>query len=316
MTTVQRVRAEEDLRAKRLVELRAKRDEIVAAHGPWIGYNIDLAPGLSTMAQGLVGMAEARVKRIVQLVVDLSNRPLSQLRILDLGAHEAGFAIELARRGAEVVAIEARDGHVAKAEFVKEALGLDRLSIVQGNVRDVTSLVSSEFDIVLCLGLLYHLDGQGACALMHDLRRLTKLFAVVETQISLSDRASFSHDGQTYWGRPSPEVTTRPGAAVDVANAFWLTRPSLLNLLADAGYTSVLDCANPVIPALAAFRDHVTFVAAAGDKVDYLGLPDERWPEHIPPVAAPVQGLRWALIEGIRKRRGGGMDSAFVKRQR
>src|SRR6185312_16217049 len=128
-------------------------------------------------------------------------------------------------RGAEVVAIEARDSHVAKAEFVKAALGLDRLTIVQGNVRDVASLASGEFDVVLCLGLLYHLDGRGACELMHDLRRITKLFAIVETQISLSDRTSFTHGGQTYWGRPSPEVTTRPGAAVDVANAFWLTRP-------------------------------------------------------------------------------------------
>lgn len=298
------------------VELRAKRDAVVAAHGPWIGYNIELGSGLSTMAPGLVGMAEDRVKRIVQLVADFSRRPLSELRVLDLGAHEAGFAIELARQGAEVVAIEARDGHVAKAEFIKDALGLDRFSVVQGNVRDVASLVSGEFDVVLCLGLLYHLDGSGACALLHDLRRMTKQFAVVETQISLSDRQSFSYGGRTYWGRPSPEVTTRPGAAVDIANAFWLTRPSLLNLLSDAGFSSVLDCANPVIPALAAFRDHVTLLAAAGERVDYLGLPDERWPEHIPPVAAPVQGLRWALVERVRRRRGGGMDSAFVKRQR
>jgi hypothetical protein len=297
-------------------ELRAKRDQVVAAHGPWIGYNIDLGSGLSTMAPGLVGMAEDRVKRIVQLIADFSARPLSKLRILDLGAHEAGFAIELARRGADVVAIEARDGHVAKAEFVKAALGLDRLSIVQGNVREVASLATGEFDVVLCLGLLYHLDSGGACALLHELRRMTRLFAIVETQISLRDRSSVSYDGRTYWGRPSPEVTTRPGAAVDVSKAFWLTRPSLLNLLADAGYTSVLDCANPVIPAMAAFRDHVTLVAAAGERIDYLGLPDERWPEHIAPVAAPVQGLRWALIERIRRRRGGGMDSAFVKSQR
>jgi len=296
--------------------LRAKRDEVVAAHGPWIAFNIELAPGLWTMVPGLVGIAEERVKRITQLIADFSQRPMSDLRILDLGAHEGGFAIELARLGAEVVAIEPREGHVAKAQFAKEALGLERLSVIQGNARDVRNLVTGDFDVVLCLGLLYHLDGSGACALIHELRPMTKLFAVVETQISLSDRTSFEYDGQTYWGRSSPEVTRRPGAAVDVTDAFWLTRSSLMNLLADAGFSSVLECANPAIPELDAYRDHVTLVAPAGQRVDYQGLADSRWPEHVAPHAAPNQSLRWALVDRWRSRRGGGMHSLFTKRQR
>jgi SAM-dependent methyltransferase len=297
-------------------ELRARHDDVVAHFGPWIGYNIDLGLGVWTMAPGLVGMAEERVKQIVQLVTDFTRQPLSELRILDLGAHEGGFAIELARRGAEVVALEPRESHLAKAKFVKEALGLERLTIVAGNARDVATLVTGEFDVVLCLGLLYHLDGPGACELVHRLRRKTKLFTILETQISLTDRETINYDGHTYRGRPSPERPAAAGAAVDITTAFWLTRASLLNLLSDAGFTSVLDCANPVIPDLAAFRDHVTLIAAPGAPVSYLGLPETRWPEHLAPVAAPTQGLRWALIERRRRRHGGGMASVFIKRQR
>jgi hypothetical protein len=69
-------------------ELRARRDAVIADFGPWIGYNIDLGSGVYTMAPGVAGMAEDRVKRIVQLVTDFAGRPVSQLRILDLGAHE------------------------------------------------------------------------------------------------------------------------------------------------------------------------------------------------------------------------------------
>jgi SAM-dependent methyltransferase len=300
----------------REAELRAQRDDVVARFGPWIGYNIDLGSGIYTMAPGLVGMAEERIQRVVQLVADFSRQPFSELRILDLGAHEGGFAVELARRGATVVALEPRDGHVAKASFVKDALGLERLTVVAGNVREVEKLAPGEFDVVLCLGLLYHLDAAGACALVHQLRRMSRLFAVVETQISLKARDRVSHQDHTYWGRPSPEETRVAGAAVDVASSFWLTRASLLNLLADAGFSSVLECANPVIPDLAAFRDHVTLLAAAGTRVEYFGLPEARWPERLPPVASPTQGLRWAAVERLRRRRGGGMSSVFVKRQR
>lgn len=296
-------------------ELRAQREAVVTAFGPWIGYNIDLGAGVYTMAPGLVGMAEERVKRVVQLVADFAPRPLPDLRILDLGAHEAGFAIELARRGAEVIAVEPRDGHVAKASFVKQALGLDRLRIVQGNARDITTLVDGRFDVVLCLGLLYHLDAEGACSLLHALRPLTESFAIIETQIALTGRTRFVHRGNAYLGLRSPETPRSPGAAIDVTSSFWLTKPSLLNLLTDAGFSSVVECLNPVIPDLAAFRDHVTFVAAAGDAVDYLGPSHARWPERLSAHAAPSQGLRWAMLDRLRSRRGGGMRSIFTKRR-
>jgi 2-polyprenyl-3-methyl-5-hydroxy-6-metoxy-1,4-benzoquinol methylase len=39
---------------------------------------------------------------VVQLVADLAHEPIERLRVLDLGAFEGLFAVELARQGATV----------------------------------------------------------------------------------------------------------------------------------------------------------------------------------------------------------------------
>ena len=59
------------------------------------------------MGDGAVGN-EARVRRAVQTVLDLTAVRVKDLRVLDLGCGEGGFALELGKHGAEVVAIERR----------------------------------------------------------------------------------------------------------------------------------------------------------------------------------------------------------------
>ncbi len=76
-----------------------RREELVERFGPWTAYNIHLGQGVYTIAPGVFGMAEQRVERVTQLVCDFAARPLEQLRVLDLGAYEGGFSVELARRG-------------------------------------------------------------------------------------------------------------------------------------------------------------------------------------------------------------------------
>jgi hypothetical protein len=41
---------------------------------------------------------------------------------------------------------------------------------------------------------------------------------------------------------------------------------------------------------------------------------EHRWPERVPPAAHPTQGLRWSVLERIRRRRGGGLNALFLKR--
>jgi SAM-dependent methyltransferase len=107
-------------------ELEAARLRIVARHGPWSGYNVRLGDGVHTMGAGLVGAGELSARRTVQVVSDLCGGSVEGLRVLDLGCLEGLYAIELALRGAQVVALDGREANVAKTAFARDALGLGR----------------------------------------------------------------------------------------------------------------------------------------------------------------------------------------------
>ncbi len=69
-------------------------------------------------------------------------------------------AVELARLGANVVGIEGREANLAKARFAKEALSLENPEFHQDDVRNLSKEKYGRFDVVLCLGILYHLNRQ------------------------------------------------------------------------------------------------------------------------------------------------------------
>src|SRR5262245_7380824 len=138
-------------------EIRRRMEELIQQDGPWTAHNIRLADGVFTKSAGLLGL-EDKVRRVMQTITDLMPGSVDGLRILDLGALEGMFSIELARRGARVVAIEGRAINAAKIRFAREVLELPNLEVVSGDVRHLRRERHGEFDIVLCLGILYHLD--------------------------------------------------------------------------------------------------------------------------------------------------------------
>jgi hypothetical protein len=291
-------------------DLERRRDELIREHGPWTNYNLHLGHGVYTIGPDGDAMAEQRVDRIVRAVRDASARPLSQLRVLDLACYEGAFGVALAQQGASVLGLEARPEHVAKARFAAEALGLERCEIEQADVRELSRDRHGEFDVVLCLGILYHLDAPDCFELAQRVADVCTGVAVVETQVGLTRPLTVTWRGREYHGKSYPEDISQPGASKDNPQSFWPTRPSLLNLMGDVGFTSVSELLTPVIPDLAAFRDHVTLLAWKGDGES----PTERWPERLPPMAHPTQGARYRVLERIARVRGGGLRSAFPRR--
>lgn len=92
-------------------------------------------------------------------------------RVLDIGAWDGWFSFEMEKRGASVVAVDAvRNDRLLQA---RELLG----SKVEYHVRDVYDLSTDDlgvFDIVLFLGVLYHLKHpmlalERVCAMSRDL---------------------------------------------------------------------------------------------------------------------------------------------------
>jgi hypothetical protein len=183
----------------------------------------------------------------------MAHGPIEQLRVLDLGALEGLFALEFARRGASVLAIEGREANIEKIRFAKEVLELDRLELRLEDVRGLQRGLHGEFDVVLCLGLLYHLDAPDVFVLTERMQEVCRHVTVIETRIHDYPMARRDYQGRSYWGvvgvePPAPtSALSREALWSSIGNprSFELTRSSLCNALADAGYSSVVECRVP-----------------------------------------------------------------------
>lgn len=99
---------------------------------------------------------------------------LASLRVLGLACLEGLYAVEFARQGARAVGIEGRDVNLEKVRFVKKALGLDNLDLHHDDVRNLSLEKYGEFDVVLCLGILYHLDAPDVFHFVESIGRVTR----------------------------------------------------------------------------------------------------------------------------------------------
>jgi len=119
--------------------------------GPWF-HNMDLR-GVRTAPDHFLGDYPAvKWRRFADaLPADLSGRT-----VLDIGCNAGFYAIEMKRRGADrVVGIDTDPEYLAQASFAAEVSGVD-IELRELSVYDVGRL-GERFDIVLFLGVFYHL---------------------------------------------------------------------------------------------------------------------------------------------------------------
>jgi len=269
--------------------LIAARQAVIDEHGPWGSHNVALPFGLFTIGPEPRG-DNYRTVKFVQLIADTLRRPFSELRILDLGCGEGLYALEFAQQGAAVVGVEGRLPSLAKAEFCKQVLQLDKLTFVQDDVRAVTRERYGRFDVVLCSGILYHLDQPAVFDFLKAVSAMCDGVCIIDARISLIAEKEVAYGGQTYWGsiyrEHSPGATPEQkqadmGASLDNDESFWITKHDLTNFLMNIGFTSVLECLAPTPWMLR--RDRVTLIATAGEPRKAYneigrGLADRRWP--------------------------------------
>ena len=300
--------AESDLSRVSPDELRERLREITDSGPPW-SRQTHLRDGVFTVGDRPFA-TDFRLRWLLQLAADLCQGRLERLRVLDLGCEEGHFAVEFARHGAEVVAVDVREQHLERARFLAEASGAaERLGTVRADVRELDPDELGEFDLVLCLGLHYHLDTPDLFALFEKLARLSRWALVLYGNFSLSDREAREHAGHTYHGaavfehaEATPEAERRRLglASPDNPRSFWLTKPSLVNLLADSGFTSVSEQLFPRGETWHA--DRVTLLALKGDEPEVHGMPGARgaprprWPERERTAREPAYTL-WARLK-------------------
>ena len=215
-----------------------------------------------------------KVRRIMQLTRDLGPRPFGELRILDLGCGEGVYAIEAGLRGAEVVAVDARSQRMDEGRACAERHGLAKVSFLQQDVRRLTRERVGRFDVVYCLGLLYHLDETELLPVLENVYDLCRHLLLIDTLISLAAPDAFEWRGAQYRGErcrehedaDPPEVRRgRLLRSIDSTFAFRLSRESLFAALHRVGFTSVYECQVPFEPGKA--PDRITLAACKGSPV-------------------------------------------------
>lgn len=255
------------------------KGQVERSFNPWHAHNIHLQDDVYTIAPRIIG-DEVKLRRITQVVFDLAGGSVRGLRVLDLACGEGIYGIEFARQGANVMGIEGREANIEKARFVKRSLALDNLDLVQDDVRNLSVEKYGQFDVVLCLGLLYHLDAPDVFAFARTLGEVCKRICIVDTRVTLKAKMSMAYDSKTYYGTRGEEhdstdsaqtKAVRLGASLDNNDNFWLSRPTIYNLLSDAGFTSVYECHTPAEPNKPANR--MTFIGIKGEPCRLLNAP-------------------------------------------
>jgi tRNA (mo5U34)-methyltransferase len=130
--------------------LQALRDT-AAALGPWF-HNIDLG-GFTTAPDHFLGdYPMVKWRRFAHAIpADLGGRT-----VLDIGCNAGFYSIQMKARGASrVVAIDVDEDYLRQARFAADTIGVD-IEFARLSAYDVASL-GERFDVVLFLGVLYHL---------------------------------------------------------------------------------------------------------------------------------------------------------------
>jgi SAM-dependent methyltransferase len=269
--------------------VRREKDAIEARYGPWTAHNIRLADGLYTISPDPAG-DEVKLRRVTQLASDVFGGSLAGVRVLDLACLEGMYSIELARRGADVVAIEGREANVEKARFAARTLGLG-VDFQLGDVRDLSSERHGEFDLVLALGILYHLDADDLFSVIERIGAVTRRALVVDTGVGIVGKEAFGDYRGTRLVEHRPDSTEEERrdavwSSLDNLTAVALTRPSLERALARQGFTSVLECHVPAEPEKEVAR--VTLLALKGAPAGGLVTPSPTAPVDAVPERPPL----------------------------
>lgn len=159
---------------------------------------------------------------------------LAGRRVLDLGCNAGFWALACLEHGCDyVLGIDGRAMHIEQANLVLEARAIDplRYDFRCANLFDIMDDEIGHFDVVLCLGLLYHVSKP--MTLLEWIARLNTQLLVIDTSLSQLPGSAFE---------VRREPLDDPRAACDYELVLTPTRDAVIDLAQAHGYrTEVLE---------------------------------------------------------------------------
>lgn len=160
-------------------------------------------------------------------LVKLCGGSLQGRSVLDLGCNAGYWSLAAIEAGCDrVVGVDGRRMHIDQAELVFEVKGVDsdRYRFIEDDIFSVDVSAYAPFDIVLCVGVFYHVNRP--IELFEKMTELTSDLLIVDTNLASGSRAFFEiHQDQD-----------TPRAAFGDQLVFWPTRSAVIALAEKYGY--------------------------------------------------------------------------------
>jgi SAM-dependent methyltransferase len=137
---------------------RQQLEQRIAELGPW-HYQFEFGDGVNTPIgnPAILNRHEQRRRYFFEPLLQVAGGSLKGKRVLDLGCNAGFWASQAIDAGADfLLGVDGRQRQIDQAELVFEAKGVDRsrYRFEVGNIFEHS--FSEKFDVVMCLGLMYH----------------------------------------------------------------------------------------------------------------------------------------------------------------
>jgi tRNA (mo5U34)-methyltransferase len=175
---------------------------------------------------------EQRYRYFFERLLQLTGGSLRGHKVLDLGCNGGFWSLKAAQAGADfVLGIDGRAANIdhAKLAFEAEGVSPDRFRFEVANLFEFPFMAAdSAYDVVLCLGLLYHVAKP--VELFEVMRKAGAEIIVIDTEVSLASGSMLQVASESL-----DEVTN----AVDYEVVFYPTRQAVADIAAQFGYQTV-----------------------------------------------------------------------------
>lgn len=238
-----------------------------------------------------------RRKHFFDPLLKVCGGSLKGKRVLDLACNAGFWSMAAIEGGADfVLGIDGRQMHVDQANFVFDVKEVDksRYDFVHGNIFETDLRKFGTFDVVLCLGLIYHTSKH--MELMEKISQVNKDICLVDTNLS---RAPGSYLEIRH------ERLTRTTNSVDYELVMLPTKLAMVDLAKQLGYSVLI--LRPQFGGARQVSDYRTgfrraFLCAKETNLASFSVPAERTSalNHVF-VEAPMWLVHKLLIRPIRK---------------
>jgi 2-polyprenyl-3-methyl-5-hydroxy-6-metoxy-1,4-benzoquinol methylase len=148
-------------------------------------YPFELAGHKTALDAGIINRHEQRKNYFFRPLVDLLGGSLAGKRVLDLACNQGFWSLAAIDNGCDyVLGIDGRQTHIDQANFVFDVKGIhkDRYDFRCGDIFDLLDEDLGTFDIVLCLGLMYHISKH--MTLLEHISSVNTDLLVIDTYLS------------------------------------------------------------------------------------------------------------------------------------